>query len=215
MSWPALAGRREHAWRAAVLAACFVALYAAAVVTPWGQSADAQLFGLLMGAGLVDPAVADVVRGALVGCAALVAVAVGVVACCRGRWSAAVATAAVTLCSAVLSLVLRDVVLLRPFHDADYAYAHNTFPSTHVTVTTALAVAVVVLWPYRGVHGRVVVREAALAVVVVACLVNVLSFAHRPADVLGSVLLVGVVTSAAGAVRPSWVDEAQPRYSAS
>jgi len=230
MSWPALPGRREHARRAAVLAACFVALYAAAVATPWGQKTDADLFGLLTSAALISPPVADLLRGGLVVAAALVAVAVGVIAVARHRWPQVLSLATVTLLSTTLSVVLRDVALVRPFYDASYAYAHNTYPSTHVTVTAALATAIVVLWPYRSAHGRVVVREVVLSTVVVACLVNVISFAHRPADVLGSLLLVGVVTSVAGIVRPALVvplgggpeptvarpaDQVVPRYRAS
>ncbi|MFE5334574.1 hypothetical protein ACFQ8E_01570 [Isoptericola sp. NPDC056573] len=205
MSWPALAGRREHARRAAVLAACFVGLYAAAVVTPWGQLADDHLLGLTTSAGLLTRPVADALRTGLVVAAAGVAVVVGVVAVVRGRWWSAVTCAAVTLLSTALSVALRDVVLLRPLHDPDYGYLYNTYPSTHVTVTAALAVSIVVLWPYRTAHGRVVVRETVLGAVVVACLVNVLTFAHRPADVLGSLLLVGCVTSVAGAVDPRLV----------
>jgi len=205
MSWPALAGRREHVRRAAVLAACFVALYVAAVVTPAGQLADDQLLGLTTSAGLLTRTVADVLRSGLVVLAAGVAVSVGVIAVARGRWWSAIACAATTLLSTALSIVLRDVVLLRPVHDPDYGYLYNTYPSTHVTVTAALAIAIVVLWPYRTAHGRVVVRETALAAVVVACVVNVLTFAHRPADVLGSLLLVGFVTSVAGAVDPRLV----------
>ena len=205
MSWPALAGRREHARRAALLAACFVGLYAAAVVTPWGQLADDHLLGLTTGAGLLTRPVADALRSGLVVLAAGVAVVVGMVAVVRGRWWSAIACAAITVGSAGLSVVLRDVVLLRPLHDPDHGYLYNTYPSTHVTVTAALATAIVVLWPYRTAHGRVVVRETVLAAVVVACVVNVLTFAHRPADVLGSLLLVGVVTSVAGTVDPRLV----------
>ena len=205
MSWPSLAGRREHALRAVVMAAGIAVLYAAAVVTPWGQLADDQLLGLMTSASLLTRPVADVLRSGLVALPAGVAVTVGVIAVVRGRAWSAVACATITALSTVLSVALRDVVLVRPLHDLDSGYLYNTYPSTHVTVTAALATSIVVLWPYRTAHERVVVREGVLAAVVVACVVNVLTFAHRPADVLGSLLVVGLVTSVAGTADPRLV----------
>ncbi|MFI2103215.1 hypothetical protein ACH436_07990 [Isoptericola sp. NPDC019693] len=194
-------GRRDHAVRAAGLAAGFVVLYLAGVVAPWGQWVDAVAFSVLTGAGAVLRPVAGVAREALVLGLGVVVAALAVRAVRDRRWPALGACLGLAA-AAVLALVLRGAVLPRPVHEVVLGYPYNTFPSTHVAATAALAVALVVLWPGRGAVGRVVVREVALAAVVVACVVNVVAFAHRPFDVLGSLLLVGAAAAAASAVAP-------------
>lgn len=197
--------RRDHAVRAAVLAACFVGVYLAAVVTVVGQRVDDVAFAGLASAAAPARTLSELVRVGIVVVLGAVAVVLGVVSALRRRPWPAVALAGATLVCAAASVLLRDVVLQRPLHDETLGYLHNTFPSTHVTMAAALGVAVVGLWPYRSGHERVVVRETVLASVVLACVVNVASFAHRPSDVLGSVLLVGVVTSVVGTAWPALV----------
>lgn len=203
-------GRRDHAVRASVLALCFAVLYVGGVVAPWGQWADAVLFSLLTGAGAGVRGVAGVLREGLVVVLGTTAAVVGLLALRGRRRGAVVAWAAVVVASVTLSSVLRDMVLTRPVHDEVFGYAYNTFPSTHVTVTTTLGLAVVALWPSRGGYARVVVREAVLVAVVLACLVNVVTFAHRPADVLGALLLAGCLASVAGTIHPAGVSPLPP-----
>ncbi|UUZ44048.2 phosphatase PAP2 family protein [Janibacter limosus] len=98
----------------------------------------------------------------------------------------------VPLVSIPLARWLR-VSLPRPDHG--YSYVDNTMPSTHATVVVAAVVAVAMMWPSQ--------RPAWLGwclggVVAMACPGNVVGHAHRPSDVLASVLLVIAV---AGVVR--------------
>ncbi|MFF2451681.1 hypothetical protein [Isoptericola sp. NPDC058082] len=194
-------GRRDHAARAAALAAGFVLLYGAGVVAPWGQWVDAVAFSVLTGAGAMLHPVAAVAREVLVLGLGVVVAALAVRAVRDRRWRALAACLALAA-AAVLALVLRGAVLPRPVHEVALGYPYNTFPSTHVAATAALAIALVVLWPGRARAGHVVVREVAVAAVLVACVVNVVAFAHRPVDVLGSLLLVGAAASAASAAFP-------------
>jgi membrane-associated phospholipid phosphatase len=80
---------------------------------------------------------------------------------------------------------LRDEVIERP--DLGTAgYAHNTFPSTHACAGFALIGLGLLLWP--KVPGLVTLAVAALLAGLVA-LGNIAGYAHRPVDVLGSLLL--------------------------
>jgi hypothetical protein len=68
-------------------------------------------------------------------------------------------------------------------------------------VACALVVTAVILWPRRRPWW---LENAAVVVVLLACLGNVLGQAHRFSDVVASVLLVGVVSGLALAVlRPT------------
>ena len=92
----------------------------------------------------------------------------------------------VVVALAALGSELLKSALPRPFHGA-FAYIENTFPSSHMATTTALACAVVALW--GSVRWR---REAAFVVVLltlVAAVYNVTGFAHRPSDVVGGILV--------------------------
>ena len=72
----------------------------------------------------------------------------------------------------------------------------NTYPSTHVTLVVALAVAVVLLAPTRP---RWLVPVLG-AVVVLTMLGNVTGYAHRPSDTVGALLLAMSVALAVRAV---------------
>ncbi|MGC0142892.1 phosphatase PAP2 family protein [Pseudactinotalea sp. Z1732] len=69
----------------------------------------------------------------------------------------------------------------------------NTLPSGHVSLSAALAVAIMILWPSRA-RWPIVVAGVLLAT---ASLASVVAHAHRPSDVVASVLLTGAVTCAA------------------
>lgn len=89
-----------------------------------------------------------------------------------------------------LSLLLKQA-LPRPLQGRELGYLTNTFPSTHASATLALLVAVWWLSPRRP----VCLTRLLCAAAGVAALGNVVGHAHRPSDVLGSVLLVGVVAN--------------------
>ncbi|MCL2465944.1 MAG: hypothetical protein FWF02_00020 [Micrococcales bacterium] len=112
----------------------------------------------------------------------------------------------------VAAMALRDVLLTRP--DMDYG-DQNTLPSNHMAFTVALVGAVLFLrragsrwdglvagparpdWHVAAVLVTVVVAEAT---------VNVVTYAHRPADPLAAVAIVAALWSAALAVYgvPRW-----------
>ncbi|MEN5074871.1 phosphatase PAP2 family protein [Isoptericola cucumis] len=175
-----------------VLGLAFAALYLLAVRTDAGQRLDDE--ALAATASLWDAAVpvTRLVRAAL----PLLLAAVVLVPLARAvgarAWRRLAAAALVVGVSALGSQLLKHVLLDRP--DLGHqAIPENSYPSGHVAAVTALCVAVVLLWP--GGASRAVVAGWSV-VALVAGAANVVSFAHRPADVLGSLLLVGAVTGA-------------------
>lgn len=182
----------------AVLAACFTVLYLLAVRTSDGQQADVDLFGWATTAGDA-PGVAGwatVVRAvapAVLGVACVVAAARAVV---RRRWRPLLAAALVVALSAAAARLLRTALLDRPYL-GDFAYVENTFPSGHVAVTLAVGIALTILVPRRA---RGAVAAAVAVVVLLAGPASVVTLAHRPSDILGSVLLVGSLTGLVGAL---------------
>ncbi|PFG44206.1 hypothetical protein ATJ88_2925 [Isoptericola jiangsuensis] len=205
-------GRARDLLRAAALAVTFALLYVVGVLSPWGQRADEFLLGFVAGRlGLPGP-VAGIVREAVVVALAALVVALGLLALRHGRWTATGGMVLLCLAAPALSVWLRDVLLARPFHDETYGYAYNTYPSTHVTAVAVLGVAVLVLWPSRTLRRHTVVRRTVLAVVVLACLANVVAFAHRPADVVGSLLLVASLASLLAAAMPGTFRPARRRF---
>ncbi|WP_277209488.1 phosphatase PAP2 family protein [Isoptericola croceus] len=188
--------------RAVVLAASFGLLFVSAILSPWGQRTDELLFNILATGSEAVNAAAGILRSGLLLALGAVALVLGVMALRRSQIWAAVALATMCAVSGALSVLLRDTLLVRPTYDHAAAYLVNTFPSTHATLTCSFAVTILVLWPYRSLQERVVVRSGVVLTVILACLANVVSYSHRPADVLGSVLLVGFVASLAGTVAP-------------
>ncbi|MEL7976752.1 phosphatase PAP2 family protein [Isoptericola sp. F-RaC21] len=174
------------------LALGFVALYLLAVRTEVGQQLDDD--ALAATATLWDATVplTRLVRAAL----PLLLAAVVLVPLARAvgarAWRRLAAAALVVGVSVLGSQLLKHVLLDRP--DLGHqSIPENSYPSGHMAAVTALCVAVVLLWP--GGASRAVVAGWSL-VALVAVAVNVVSFAHRPSDVLGSLLLVGAVTAA-------------------
>ena len=175
-----------------VLALGVAALYLLAVRTDAGQRLDDD--ALAATASLWDATVplTRLARAAL----PLLLAAVVLVPLARAvgarAWRRLAAAALVVGVSALGSQLLKHVLLDRP--DLGHqSIPENSYPSGHVAAVTALCVAIVLLWP-RGASRAVVAGWSLVALVAVA--VNVVSFAHRPSDVLGSLLLVGAVTAA-------------------
>ncbi|GAB6939776.1 phosphatase PAP2 family protein [Isoptericola variabilis] len=173
----------------ATSAGLFAALFALAVLTGPGQRADVAGLALLTGPEPVLAGVARLVRALLPVVAAGALVAVLVVAVRRRAGARTLVAAGLPLVVLGLATVLRDVVLPRPFLGA-HGYLHNTFPSAHTATLVATCVAVVLLL------GRRPSRWVAALVgtsVLLAAWANVATQAHRPSDVVGALLLVGVV----------------------
>ena len=186
--------RRLDGRSTAAAAVVLVGLYGVAVLTVPGQWLDDQIFGWVQRppyGPLRD--VLPIAARVLLPFAMLIAlVLVAVWRLAVGRRAVVAGALLVPLVSIPLARWLR-VSLPRPDHG--YSYVDNTMPSTHATVVVAAVVAVAMMWPSQ--------RPAWLGwclggVAAVACLGNVVGHAHRPSDVLASVLLVIAV---AGVVR--------------
>jgi membrane-associated phospholipid phosphatase len=102
--------------------------------------------------------------------------------------------------TAVASRTLRDQMLTRPWF-GDFGPPHNTLPSTHMAVVTSLAVAVVLFLrlspPSARAEGRPRRRLGWVIVWLGAALVaegtaTVVSYAHRPSDVVAGVALAAL-----------------------
>lgn len=162
--------------------------YAAMVRTRRGQQADAavttaiiEVCGDVLGA-----ATSALARPLLIVALACLLAVLLPLALARLRWSAAAAAVVVPAISIPAAYQLREDTLTRPDLDVR-GYELNTFPSTHAAAAIALLVAVLLLWPRPLDH-----RDLSRAGFVVSLIFvgNVTSHAHRPADVLGSLLLV-------------------------
>ncbi|MBD8078928.1 phosphatase PAP2 family protein [Cellulosimicrobium arenosum] len=189
-----------------VFALGFVVLYLVAVRTYVGQEVDVAGFASFQGFPYGVQLVAALVRAVLPAVLVLLCVVLGVVALVRRRWLAVTLATGLVLVAVPLSGWLRDVALTRPFL-GDLGYTHNTLPSGHVTAAAALSVAAVLLWPWAT-------RPAALtagALITMACVASVIGHAHRPSDVVASVLLVGALGGTAAAVLRRREDRFHPR----
>ncbi|MHA7133379.1 phosphatase PAP2 family protein [Oerskovia turbata] len=181
-----------------VCALVFAGVYVVAVRTLPGQEADNGAFVSWQQLNPFLGAFAQVLRPALPVALGVVCAVLGVLALRSRRWLAVGRSAAVVVVTVVLARWLRDGLLDRP-NLADLAYPHNTLPSGHVAVTAALCVAVVLLWPRRSVWLVVWAVVVSLA----ACVASLLQHAHRPSDVVASLLLVGAVTCGVLAAAPT------------
>lgn len=184
--------RTPDALVATTFAAAFLLLHAVAVGTRAGQLLDRE--GFILSAG-TDPglvALASVLRDALPIVGGVLLAALAVVAIRQGHGRAVPGIGALLLICVVLARVLRDHVLDRPDLGV-HGFDLNSYPSGHVTVTTALAVGVIVLVRHTTPRWPVVVIVSLLTIL--AAVASVLARAHRPADVLGALLLVGAVTA--------------------
>ncbi len=184
-------------------AALLALLYLVAVRTHPGQVADEHLFGALVSAGLVAHVLAAVLRAVVPVLLAGLAGALWVGAAVARRWRAALGAALLVLASTGVSVLLRDVVLSRPALGVG-GYAHNTLPSTHVTLSVALCAAAVVLWPAdEGRRRTVLLFTVVVGATGLSAGGSVVSYAHRPADAVASALLVVSVGACVAALLPN------------
>lgn len=173
-------------------AAAFAVIYAGAVLLPLGQRLDQQLLFALqrLGPGPVQDLWPLLVRVVLPPVLVACVIVLSVVRARRPLRAVIAVLLTVGAC-VVLSLALKQV-LVRPQLGWDEGYVGNTYPSTHVSATIALVVALRMLLPASSVR----VRRLLVALAVVVALGNVVGHAHRPSDAVGSVLLVGAVMTA-------------------
>lgn len=180
-------------------AGCVVGLvlvYVTAVLTVPGQWLDDEVFGLAQDLPFAPlrPILPTLGRRVVPAVGLAVVAGVGVWALMARRWIQVGRAAAVVAVSVALARGLR-VVLPRPDHG--YSYDANTLPSTHVALVAACVVAVLIMWPTPRPSWLALVG---IALVCVACVGNVFGYAHRPSDVVASVLLVAAVAGTALAV---------------
>lgn len=196
-----LVGRGRTPGRLAVVGAmALLAVYAIAVLTEPGQRLDDEVFGRVQH---LTPAVLHeplqvLARRVLPISAVVVAGILWWVGLWRRRWLDVLRASVVVIAAIVLSRWLRTV-LPRPDHG--YSYDVNTLPSTHATLVVAMTAAIWVLWPERRPEWLPV---GLVAAVVLACQGNVVGYAHRPSDVLASVLLVVTVTGVVDLIAGRW-----------
>jgi hypothetical protein len=126
---------------------------------------------------------------------ALVVVAAG--AFLRGRTMLAVAVVGLVVGSNLTTQFLKLVVFDRPHLIADAYRLPNSFPSGHVTAVASLGIALILVIP-RRVRPPLAVLAAAAGVAV--GLATIAAGWHRPGDVIGSWLVVGLWTALVAAV---------------
>jgi hypothetical protein len=189
-----------------------LAVYWSAVRTSWGQHLDDGLLERFHSGDLVVRLVASAVRSGIPLALSVVVARLCLVAWRAGRRHAVMVVGSVLLVTVVLSPLLRDVLLTRPDLGTD---EHNTLPSNHMAFSTALAGAVVVLrwcgarWAGlrqadgAGLDRRVGAGLAAL--LVVEAVVNVTTYAHRPADMVAGFAVAAMLWSLAPGVSPGLV----------
>jgi hypothetical protein len=174
------------------------------ILTEAGQRLDASSFGAVVGLRASIGELSGWLRGALTAICGVILLVMLIGALMRQRLRDATAAAAVTALSLIVSALLK-AVLERPFL-GEFGYATNTFPSSRAAVSVAALIGSYWLLPDR--FRRPVLMVPLLLLGSVTGLFQVVSYAHRTADVLGGVLLAGLVaalfTGAGGALQPGW-----------
>lgn len=185
--------------RVAAFAAAFVTVYLVLVRTTTGQYIDAGSFGVFAPLHELLGDLPAVLRSATPpALGALIAVA-GVIGIMNREW-AALAHAALIVAGSVGIAELLKTLLPRPELGIG-SYVNNTFPSGHVAFALGVGLAVGLLG-HRFRWGRAVFVFAVLAALVLGW-ASIITYAHRPSDVIGAALLVGGVASLVLWGRPS------------
>lgn len=186
--------------RKSLLTGCVVGVGLSLIAVLWawthltaaGQELDAGSFYHVAPVREAYGDVAATMRGALPPVVAALVAVLGLVSLRRRSWHR-VAVAVGIVSVSLLVAVLARTLLVRP-DLGGFGYAHNTFPSVNVAAVAGLCAAAWVLWPWGG---RAVVLGCCTTVALGAAAASVVTYAHRPSDVVGSLLLVVVVGSVA------------------
>jgi membrane-associated phospholipid phosphatase len=195
----------------ALSAGCLLAGFVFLVIAVWsgpGQWLDARANStVLQGTpALVGAALTGLARGVAVPVLAAVAAAVMLLGALRGERARVLLAVLVPAVTVPLALWLRDSAISRPALGVP-GYAHNTFPSVHATAAFALMAVIALLWPGPSRPWHIVVL---LLSGMAVGLGNVTGHDHRPADVVGSMLLVLGVTFLWAAAAPGRRTAARP-----
>ena len=179
--------------RPLTLGVVFVVLYLVAVRTQTGQQVDSAALGI--GSLLSGRArfVCGVLRGTLVSPLAVAAVVLAAAKMIKRQWRELIAAVIVVGASLPVTEILKHG-LSRPDFGV-YGDYDNTFPSGHTAALGSLIVAIYLLAP-RSARGRILAVSCAIATAVTGTL-SVVTFAHRPSDVLAGLLLVAFFGSIA------------------
>lgn len=189
--------RRRNAVSAFGMGAVFVGLYLLAVRTRWGQAADAWMNDLLHNLIVYpyDRWLGELARDLGPVLSAVVVVPLAVGAALGRRWRSLVAATMIAAVP-VAAWLLRRSGPDRP--ELGVVLPHvNTYPSTHAAIVASACAAAAFLWRRPG-HPAVIMVLGLTAVL--GALGNVLSHAHLPSDVLGSLLMTGAAAAFAAAV---------------
>ncbi|GAA4161191.1 hypothetical protein GCM10022286_18340 [Gryllotalpicola daejeonensis] len=178
--------------RAGAFALAFLAVYAAAVLTPLGQQLDAASLGAFPWVPAWAHSAAGVLRVVLLATAGGVSILLLADLLLNRRFALAGRAFMTGLLAVGLAELLKQILLARPFFGR-FGYESNTFPSGHVAFTAAVAAAAWGAAP--RLRARPWRRRALVLLVVLAALAEPLSFAHRASDAVGGVLLAGVAAA--------------------
>ncbi|MGN6198946.1 phosphatase PAP2 family protein [Humibacter sp.] len=182
----------------ACFAAAFAVVYAAMILTRAGQEIDDGSFGALGVIGIPLGATSGVIRSGGAFLLAIGALSAGASALIRRRWNDALRAALVVTLSTVGCEVLKTVLPRPDLHVG--GYGDNTFPSGHMAVAFSAALAVTLTFPVNRWRRLVIITSLSLAIG--TGWASVISFAHRPSDVIGAGLLVGACFAAVQVGRP-------------
>ncbi|GAA3751080.1 hypothetical protein GCM10022240_00380 [Microbacterium kribbense] len=177
------------AWSVA-FAMALVLLYLLAVRTVPGQTRDAESMSMFAWMGTGARSALGAVRYVLPTVTILLTVAVAGWALMLRRWREVGYCALLTLLVLGVTGPLRDLVFSRPYL-GEFGYTQNSYPSRHVVLVFAFALVAVRLCPAGT--ARRLAAWAAVALTLLVAVASVASYAHRLSDVVGAVLLVGVV----------------------
>ena len=171
-------------------AVAFVVLYLAAVVWEPGQVVDERLLGRSQVLEFAPLPGAWPVLGRQVLPVLLAVLLLWTVYRARPELLRLAEVGGVLAGTLVVNWLLREVLLPRPFHGQAHGYVDNSFPSTHMALVAVLVLAVWVLAPAHP----LILTSGLAAALLVAAVGQVVGHAHRPSDVLGAVLLVGIAS---------------------
>lgn len=184
---------RRSIGRIAAFCVPFALVYVLMIRVGLGQQIDTGSFGAVSMLNALFTGSANLFRVAAPMLLTVVGVVLGIWALVRRRFGDALRAVAIVVCSVGLSQVLKDLVLQRPRLGAN-GYDQNTFPSGHVALALSAAVAIAIVLPAS--RWRWLALLSVVLAVSMVSWASVVSYAHRPSDVIGGSLLVGAVSSA-------------------